>query len=180
MEVRCFRARVGRLKVCCDRLGLRGEWDAWDVEGTAMPDGELRAEFVPREATRAVWDWVRPRLEHVLKRTGEPWLPEDIYLALKNGIAGLYVVVNGNRLFGFFVAEVVTDLDASRHFSIWIAYGDMKPIVKEAVPMAEKIGSSFGCKTLRFRSPRRGWEKAYPGLFEVREVVYQRNIGGSQ
>ena len=123
----------------------------------------------------AAWPRVRPGLDSMDK--GDGWIPEDLYMALKNNAATLYMVTIDGKEHGFLVLRLINDFDGPR-LHIWVLYSQSKVnLMAEFSDELDAIGKSNNAIRLTFSSTRLGWAKVAPkNGFSVRETVYERKI----
>jgi len=123
----------------------------------------------------AVWPRVRPGLDSMDK--GDGWIPEDLYMALKNNSATLYMVTIDGKEHGFLVLRLLPDFDGPR-LHIWVLHSNSKVnLMAEFSDELDAIGKSNNATRITFSSTRNGWNKVAPKHgFSVRETVYQRII----
>jgi len=123
----------------------------------------------------AVWPRVRPGLDSMDK--GDGWIPEDLYMALKNNAATLYMVTIDGKEHGFIVLRLLPDFDGQR-LHIWVLHSNSKVnLMAEFSDELDAIGKINNAIRLTFSSTRLGWAKVAPKhRFTVRETVYERKI----
>ena len=115
--------------------------------------------FVQPHEVRTVWNYVRNNLYDILRKTNEPWIPEDVYASLVNGKAGLWLANKDNYTVGFIVACTVND-----SFHIWCASGSLQGEIGVWFKMLEDIAKESNAKRITFDSWRKGWVKVAPTL----------------
>ena len=101
---------------------------------------------------RNTWRFVRPGLEHILRKSPEWWIPEDVYTALSENKANLWLWMEANQAKGFVVGYLHGDT-----FIIWCAYGKPSDIEKAFQEIEEMVRDK--CKRITFESWRQGWDK---------------------
>lgn len=108
-----------------------------------------------------VWSEVRKGLVSILAKTHEPWLPEDVYLEIKQRIAVLYV-----RTGGFIVLKA-----DGQALDIWCAYNEAGDF-ESGFDWLKEHARQHGFKRLTMSSPRKGWMK----LFNVESYNYRIDL----
>ena len=74
--------------------------------------------YVPPAELHSVWSAVKAGLEDVKAKCPQPWIPEDVYSAIKAGISELHFDPEG-----FAVLTPSADpFSGERYLLIWIAY----------------------------------------------------------
>jgi hypothetical protein len=102
---------------------------------------------------REVWQMVKPGLEHILRKSPENWIPEDVYAALVANRANLWLAIENDRMVGF-VVGYVQDED----FHVWCAYGHLSGNLKRWFSELEDIAKTQ-CTRIVFDSWRSGWNR---------------------
>jgi hypothetical protein len=132
--------------------------------------------FIPIPQLGAVWPLVRRHIQHANDKLGERNTPEEIYHALRQGMAGLYLAKDDT---GIFVVQKVIELDATTTCFVWLAVGPLRDEVQELNRQLEAVARLIGAVRLRMRSPRKGWERATNGYWHVAEMLYEHNLEDS-
>lgn len=116
------------------------------------------------------WGSIRAGLEKIRSRTGESWLPEDVYTSIVMGQSYLFEIGTG-----FAVVQVNQGIRGPLLF-VWCLYMPRGNDKAEVVSALDSLAKSQGCKSIRFHSPRRGWEEFVRGSFEPIATVYERAV----
>jgi len=125
---------------------------------------------VPVEDIDAKWQWIRKGLEQVILRARSDWAPEDVYLALKQKQAFLFLL---GQVDGFVVVQRLAD-QRGPYLFVWAIYGDLVHIKDSIMASLREVAVTTGCRRLEMRSPR-GWERAGLG-WRVKDVIYEADI----
>lgn len=107
---------------------------------------------------RQEFDWIKPGLEDIHRRTNPEWRVEDIYAACRFGKAFLFIDGFGANSF-VVLTTGECPYRAKRVLFVLAAWSDEGDAVTKYLEEIEKIGREAGCKEIEFSSPRRGWEK---------------------
>ena len=102
------------------------------------------------------WDYIRNGLERILDRAADRWRPEDVYMQLKLGNCGLWLVMEPD-LCGFVVLQPRPGWDGIE-VNVFAAYrenGDAMDNIEDV----KQIARGFNAKRLVFQSKRRGWDR---------------------
>lgn len=102
---------------------------------------------------RKSWAFVKPGLEHILRKSPEWWIPEDVYTALVENRANLWLWVENDRAVGFVVGYMHGDT-----FIIWCAYGRLTDVEQAFREIEDMVKDK--CKRITFESWRPGWDRA--------------------
>lgn len=123
----------------------------------------------------AEWDRVRAGLVEVKKATTDDWLPEDVYMALRQGEAVLYIGAGaGDEYLGFLVMRL-TPTFHSKHLEIWCAYSATNtPLMRDFLPHIKAVAKNAGASSITFASARDEWSAAIRLLGgEPTQTTYQ-------
>jgi hypothetical protein len=102
---------------------------------------------------RQSWGFVKNGLEIILKKSPEPWIPEDVYAAVIGNKANLWLVIEDNHAIGFVLGYISGD-----NFHIWCAWGNLNGNLKGYFQELEDIAKTQ-CKRMTFDSWRPGWNR---------------------
>ena len=107
------------------------------------------------------WPVVREGVEKVKQHArNEDWLPEDVYMDIKLGNAGLFLCMRDGEYEGFVVCKLQTGKHVAEWF-VWIVYSDKCDIVSEYYDIMADIARQAGCKKVVMASPRKAWERRF-------------------
>jgi hypothetical protein len=127
----------------------------------------MNFQYVNPADLHSVWDFVDDGLEIVRQRTRESWIPEDVYYAIKAGLAQLFMIPDG-----FVVLQNNRDQWTNEPIlHIWITYhSKTDDMADDFHSNLRKIADNVGAKSITFSSPRR-WERRSGA--KVKTVVYE-------
>jgi DNA-binding transcriptional LysR family regulator len=123
----------------------------------------------------AEWERVRAGLLEVKKATTDDWLPEDVYMALRQGHAVLYIGEGAAREYlGFIVLRVVPTFHGKK-VEIWCAYSATNvPLMRRFFPHIKAVARNAGVDLISFTSAREEWAAAAKRLgFAPKQVSYE-------
>jgi hypothetical protein len=120
------------------------------------------------------WERVRAGLVAVRKATTDDWLPEDVYMAVKQGHATLYIGESAGEYLGFLVLRLAPTFHGAR-LDIWCAYSATpRPLMRRFFPEIQKIAKQAGAQAIGFSSAREEWQVAAKRLgFVPRQISYE-------
>lgn len=118
-----------------------------------MSDWQLRL-MEPNEV-RERWDWVRGGLTQIIGKTGEKWLPEDVFFSVMAGQSYLYDAGDGQ---GFVVLKIDSEWGL-KYLFCWCAWSDKIGAFDRSLPAMKQLAKQAGCHAIRFESPRDAWIK---------------------
>jgi hypothetical protein len=125
----------------------------------------MNVQYIKQDELRNVWQYIKPGLEVILKKSPESWIPEDIYSDCFTGRSLLWVFVEDNSVVGFVVLQPIGD-----NLHVWCAYG--KGDLDAGLAHVLGIARSGGAKTISFDSWRKGWDRKAKALgFRPRKWV---------
>jgi hypothetical protein len=111
---------------------------------------------VPAARIKEVWPFVVEGLNRIHQRSRDRWCNEDIYMQLKLGNCGLYIV---NDMDGFVILQPLQGWDGGE-MMVFVAY--IPPggnVMEEAFEDVKRIARESGMRRLKFQSMRNGWGK---------------------
>lgn len=113
----------------------------------------MRYEYQTPEMVKTRWDFIRFGLNRILRKSPEPYIPEDVYVNLGIGKAFLWMALsdNGNAE-GFFILERNGDT-----CHIWCAWAVAPNLLEDGVAHIETLAREFGANKLTFDTNRVGW-----------------------
>jgi len=126
----------------------------------------------------AEWERVRAGLLEVKKATTDDWLPEDVYMALRQGHAVLYIGSgDAGEYLGFVVLRLVATAHSTR-MDVWCAHSaTSKPALRHFLPHIRAVARNAGAASIGFSSARPEWECAAHRLgFSRKQVSYELNL----
>ena len=125
----------------------------------------------------AYWPLVKAGVEKVAERGSDGWLPEDVYMALKQSISLLYVAFVSQYYVGFAVVTPTIGWNGPQ-LHIWCLYNrGERDVLDTFLPDLIALAKSRGAQRMTMSSPRRGWEKRAAQLgFEPGLITYGMEI----
>ena len=73
-----------------------------------------------------VYEDIEEKLRYVIKKSYSDWVPADVYVALKNKEADLYIAYEGDKNVGFIVTSTQQNHGGGPTLYVWAAYQDPK------------------------------------------------------
>lgn len=122
----------------------------------------------------AEWDRTRAGLAEVKKATPDDWLPEDVYMSLRQGHSTLYIGTgDSGEYLGFVVLRLVPTFH-SKKVEIWCAYSATRePLMRRFFPHIKAVARNVGATMISFASARDEWEAGARRLgFTPAQVSY--------
>tara|TARA_E500000178_G_scaffold51041_1_gene46594 strand:- start:198 stop:641 length:444 start_codon:yes stop_codon:yes gene_type:complete len=117
-------------------------------------------EHIPLEDIRAAYTNIESDLYEVTNKSHADWIPADVYSALRNGSADLYVVYKDEEYAGFLVTTLLTDFGGEKTLFIWVGYSVPKyNIISEGFEFVERLSENLNIVGIEFHSSRLGWIK---------------------
>lgn len=124
------------------------------------------------------WERVRAGLLVVKQATTDDWLPEDVYMSLRQGGATLYMGEDddGDYL-GFLVLKLLPLFHGSK-VEIWCAYSATKrPLMRTFWPQIQVLAKQVGAQKITFASARSEWGAGAKRLgFNPAQTTYEYNL----
>lgn len=128
------------------------------LNGTDRPAArELR--LIAQDDLHAFWPLVKRGVETVAERGSDGWLPEDVYVALRQGVSLLYVGFIDQYYVGFAVLTPAVGWNGPL-LHLWLVYSrGERDTLETFLPDLLAIAHERGAKRITMSSPRKGWEK---------------------
>ena len=111
---------------------------------------------------RLIWDLIKPGLQEIKNQADPDWRPEDIYAAVLNGVAELYIDVEQDPCESFIILQEKPNIfNASKSLLIWIAYDKRGKAAEKYMDYIEEMAKNKGCNKIEFWTP---WESLAKAL----------------
>lgn len=122
------------------------------------------------------WPRVREGLEQVKRASGDDWIPEDVYVAIKGGNATLFVIEDDDYL-GFVVLQVLPTFHGKR-LHVWAAHSiHRRPILWTLAEQLKPIAQAAGANKITFSSTRDEWAAiAERGGYTATQTTYTMEV----
>jgi len=130
---------------------------AGNVEAGTDTDRQLRLDWVNPNDLSNVWDTIKPGLAKVRKH-GDHWREEDVYMAIKQGASNLHIGILDNRYAGFIVTTVQQSYDGVV-LHIWVCYSQVGNLLDSGMTHLREWAASVKARRIVFTSDRKGWER---------------------
>ena len=128
------------------------------INGVDIPDSRQLRPVAPADLYQ-YWPLVKAGVEKVAERGSDGWLPEDVYMALKQGISLLYVAFVNDYYVGFVVLTPAAGWNGPQ-IHLWACYNrGERDVLETFLPDLIEIARSRGAQRLTMSSPRKGWER---------------------
>ena len=106
---------------------------------------------------RVYWDFIAPGLREIEKEAKPEWRPEDIYGALVNNIAELYVDIEQEPCESFIILqEKLSMFQPTKSLLIWVAYDKRGEAADKYMDYIEDMARERGCNKIEFWTPFKG------------------------
>jgi hypothetical protein len=113
-------------------------------------------KFIPVDDLRNWWASIRPGLEKIKSKSPENWIVEDVYTDCFNQKAMLWVVLENNHFYGFFILQPM-----GQELHVWAAWtleNDYQ-VVQKGLQFIKSMAREANVKYLTFSSHRPGWDR---------------------
>ena len=127
---------------------------------------------------RVFWDCIEPGLREIKKESQPDWRPEDIYTALVNNIAELYVDIEQDPCESFIILQEKPNMfKPTKSLLIWVAYDKRGGAASKYMNYIENMAETRGCNKIEFWTPHVGIAKAlsYKG-YETKLLIVEKEI----
>ena len=109
---------------------------------------------------RVYWDSIEDGLREIKKEANPEWRPEDIYTAIVNGVAELYIDIEQSPCESFIILQEKPSMfSPTKSLLIWVAYdkrGDANEIYMDYI---EEMARQRGCSKVELWTPWEGLAK---------------------
>lgn len=113
-------------------------------------------KHIPVDELRNWWPSLRAGLNKIKTKSPENWIPEDVYTDCWNKKAMLWVVLENNHFYGFFILQPI---DKELHvWAAWTLENDYQ-VVQKGLQFIKNMARDAGFKYLTFSSHRPGWDR---------------------
>lgn len=129
----------------------------------------MTATAVAFDKVLPLWTWIRENVDRARAHSGDYWLVEDVYAALKFGHATMVLVHNKGELAGGAVVRLEPDQNHERIMYVWAAWLDDGSFA-DAVTVVGTLAREAQCRAMRFASARPGWQKRAKLLSATYEI----------
>lgn len=139
----------------------------------------MRFEAVVPQDLSKWWDWVSQGVTKIRDLCDEPWRQEDVYANLKAGRSTLFIFWEAQTPVGFIVLELMQDPSSGRpYLNCWLMHlvNRTDGVRQDLCGFLDDCARKAHCKTVRFVSPRKGWQRFLEGEFEPKSVIYERTV----
>lgn len=127
---------------------------------------------------RRLWPTVKPGIDQCAHHAFGDWISEDVYTAVQNNAATLYLwMVDGNYA-GVIVLSKKPQFDGV-NAHIWALYVEPQygQYIDENMKEIDEIARKNGCKRLTFHSPRKGWDRRVKRLgFVPTYTIFEKEV----
>lgn len=110
-------------------------------------------KYIPPAELKFYWPYLRPKLELILRKSPESWIPEEIFADIFTGHSMLWIAFNIDKPIAFVVGQVQKE----QTFHLWVGYCDPKIDSYVQWHMITEITETVKCKKITFESWRKGW-----------------------
>lgn len=139
---------------------------------------ELKFSKIHVDDLQFVYDEIEEKLRYIIKKSYSDWLPADIYVALKNKDADLYIGYKRDENVGFIVTSTQQNHGGGPTLYVWAAYQDPKyGYAKNGFELLEKLASELQADNIEFQTSREGWSKVAPAHgYKLVSYVYRKDM----
>lgn len=123
----------------------------------------------------AVWDFVRRGLLAIIEKTGDDWLPEDIYSELRAGASALFLIDVGDEQVGFVVLQVWPQYHSGPRLfvrALWCEPGALVEHQEAVEQKLRELALKCGARAVRMNSPRR-WDRAG---WKLKQSIFEMEV----
>lgn len=118
----------------------------------------LQLEQIHPVRLHEVWNTIVTGLAVVAAKSRVEWWPQDVYAAIKAGVATLHLGKLDGDYAGFMVMTQHIDNDSGkRSLVVWIAYSNRHGLLSEGLAKVYEMAHAGGFAAVKMHTTRRGW-----------------------
>jgi len=114
----------------------------------------IEIQVIQPNELKSWWQFVKPGLETILRKSPEDWIPEDVYAQCLSKAALLWVFVEENRPLGFMVLVVRQET-----VHVWCLWSAVRDRLEEGSEVFWKALREANIKRVTFDTHRKGWDR---------------------
>ena len=138
----------------------------------------VSVEEIPVDEIRYAYETIESDLHVIRKKSYSDWIPADIYLALRNSNATLYMFYKEDIYIGFIICSMIADPGGEPTLFVWATY--QKPEYnynKVGFTFLDNLALEKNVKVIEFHTSRPGWAKtATANGFKLTSYVYKKEV----
>lgn len=117
--------------------------------------------FVHPDILHGDWEKIKQGLQHVLDRTNERWLPEDIYAYLKLNRMTLHLAYEECEYKGFLILQPQQGWDGAELFVVVAYHADGGAFMEQDWYMEQlkSMARRINARRIKFQSRRKGYQR---------------------
>ena len=125
-----------------------------------------------------VYEEIKEKLRYIIKKSYSDWVPADIYVALKNEEADLYIGYEEDKNVGFLVTSTQQNHGGGPTLFVWAAYQDPKcNYSKDGFDLLDRLAENIKADNIEFQTSRKGWSKVAPKQgYKLVSYVYRKEL----
>ena len=125
-----------------------------------------------------VYEDIEEKLRYIIKKSYSDWVPADIYVALKNKEADLYIGYEKDKNVGFLITSTQQNHGGGPTLYVWAAYQDPKcDYSKDGFDLLDRLANQLHADNIEFQTSRKGWSKVAPKHgYELVSYVYRKEL----
>ena len=134
--------------------------------------------MLTRVDVRVYWDFIAPGIWEIKNHSDPEWKPEDIYAALLNNVAELYIDIDEDPCESFIILQEKPNIfTPTKSFLIWIAYDKRGGAASKYMAHLEKMAKERGCNKIEFWTPHRRLAQALESIdYQTKLYVVEKDI----
>lgn len=138
----------------------------------------ISVEEIPVDEIRYAYERIESDQHVIRNKSYSDWIPADIYLALRNKNATLYMFYETDKYVGFVICSLISDPGGEPTLFIWASYQKPEYNYREVgFTFLDKLALEKNVKTLEFHTSRPGWARvARKHGFELTSYVYKKEL----
>ena len=138
----------------------------------------ITIEEIPQSEVKYSFEKIEPHLKKVIKKARADWITSDVYVALREGEAVLYMFYKEDVYVGFLIVQFLKNKSGEVTLHIWATYQKPEYNYRNVgFTFLEKLASEYNAVAIEFESSREGWKKEAPTMgFDLISYTFRKEL----
>lgn len=135
-------------------------------------------EQIPVQDVKTAYQLIEYDLKRIKRKSYSDWIPADVYVALLNKQATLFMFYDSDNYVGFIVTSIIHDTNSKETLFVWASY--QKPeynYTEVGFKFLDKLAYNKNIEAIEFHTSRPGWERVATKYgFELTSYIYKKEV----
>lgn len=137
----------------------------------------MEFRHIAAEVIHSEWDFIKRGIDDILSKTGDLWMPEDVYWLIKQNSIWAYVVFDGDDRLGVVLLQPTNGWDGKELYIFGGWNVGSKDVIEFSMPEIIKVARYVQSRRIKFQSPRKGFDKYVERIgFKYAHTMYEREL----